>query len=65
MEKIIQGVVEKYLKNNAVIDQSHHAFRKRKSYFNNIMSFHYEVTHLVEERKAVRCQVNVFTKTKH
>ncbi|KAK4825967.1 hypothetical protein QYF61_003536 [Mycteria americana] len=48
-EKIIQGTIERHLKNNAVIRHSQHGFTKGKSCLTNLMSFYDKVTRLVDE----------------
>ncbi|KAK4807096.1 hypothetical protein QYF61_018437 [Mycteria americana] len=53
MEKIILGVIEKHLKDNAVIGQSQHGFTRGKSCLTNLISFYDKVTRLVDEGKAV------------
>ncbi|PKU28023.1 rna-directed dna polymerase from mobile element jockey-like [Limosa lapponica baueri] len=53
MEKIILGVTERHLKNNAIIGRSQRGFTKGKSHLTNLMSFYDKVTHLVDEGKAV------------
>ena len=53
MEKIILGVIEKHLKDNAVIGQSQQGFMKGKSCLTNLISFYDKVTHLMDEGKAV------------
>ena len=44
MEKIILGVTEKHLKDNAVIGNSQHGFTRGKSYLTDLISFYDEVT---------------------
>ena len=45
MEKIILGVIEKHLKDNAVIAPSQHGFMRGKSCSTNLISFYDKVTH--------------------
>ncbi|KAK4818033.1 hypothetical protein QYF61_004157 [Mycteria americana] len=53
MEKIILSIIERHLKNNAIIRHSQHRFTKGKSCLTNLISFYDKVTHLVDEGKAV------------
>ncbi|KAJ7406126.1 RNA-directed DNA polymerase from mobile element jockey-like protein [Pitangus sulphuratus] len=50
MEKIILGIIEKYLKGNAVIGHSQHGFMRGKSCLSNLISFYDKV---VDQRKPV------------
>lgn len=50
MEKIILGVTEKHLKDNAVIGQIQHSFSSRRSCLTSLISF-YKITQLVGQRK--------------
>ncbi|KAK4807842.1 hypothetical protein QYF61_007748 [Mycteria americana] len=61
-EKIIQGAIERHLKNNAIIRHSQHGFTKRKSCLTNLISFYGKVTHLMDERKAVDVVLLDFSK---
>ncbi|KAJ7408435.1 RNA-directed DNA polymerase from mobile element jockey-like protein [Pitangus sulphuratus] len=62
MKKIILGVIEKYLKDNAVISPSQHRFMRRKSCLTNLISFYGDVTHLVDEGKPVHVIFSDFSK---
>jgi len=53
MEKMRMAAIERHLKNNAVISQSHQGFTQGKSCITNLICFYIKVTHLVDERKAV------------
>ncbi|KAJ7415323.1 rna-directed dna polymerase from mobile element jockey-like [Willisornis vidua] len=53
MEKIIQGIIEKHLKDNTVIGHSQHSFMRGKSYLSNPISFYDKVTHLDDKGKPV------------
>jgi len=44
MEKIILGVTEKHLKDNAVIGQSQHGFTKGKTFLTNLIHIYDKVT---------------------
>ncbi|KAK4807847.1 hypothetical protein QYF61_007753 [Mycteria americana] len=62
MEKVILGVTEKHLRDNAVIDHSLHGFLKGKSCLANLISFYDNVTHLVDHKKLVDVVVLDFSK---
>ena len=53
MEKIILGVIEKYLKDNSVIGPSQHGFMRGKSCLTNLIPFYDKVSHLADQRKPV------------
>ncbi|KAK4831271.1 hypothetical protein QYF61_016741 [Mycteria americana] len=53
MEKVILGVIEKHLRDNAVIGHSQHGFTRGKSCLTNLISFYDKVTHLVDQGKPV------------
>lgn len=46
--EIILGVVEKHLKDNAVVGQSQHGFSRGKSCLMNLIAFYDRVTHLAD-----------------
>lgn len=62
MEKIIPGVIEKHLKDNAVISHSQHRFTRGKSCLMNLISFYDGVTHLPEQWKPVDVIVWYFSR---
>jgi len=49
MEKVILGVTEKYLRENAVTGHSQHGFKRGKSCLTNLISFYDKVTRLTKE----------------
>ncbi|GAB0184565.1 mitochondrial enolase superfamily member 1 [Grus japonensis] len=49
MEKIMLGVIEKHLKDNAVIGHSQHRFVRGRACLTNLVSFYNKVTHLVDQ----------------
>ena len=49
MEKIILGVTEKCLKDNALVGPSQHGFSRGKSCLTDLISFYDKVTHLVDQ----------------
>lgn len=51
MERIFLGGIEKHLKDYAVIDYSQHGFMRGKSCLSYQISFHDQVTHLVDQVK--------------
>lgn len=51
MEKILLGVTEKLLKDNAVMGHSQHTFTKGRSHLTNLISFYDKVTHLDDQGK--------------
>ncbi|GAB0185459.1 mitochondrial enolase superfamily member 1 [Grus japonensis] len=51
MEKIMLGVTEKHLKDNAVIGHSQHGFVRGRACLTNLVSFYDKVTHLVDQGK--------------
>ncbi|GAB0203202.1 hypothetical protein GRJ2_002785800 [Grus japonensis] len=51
MEKIMLGVIEKHLKDNAVIGHSQHGFMRGRACLTNLVSFYDKVTHLVDQGK--------------
>ena len=51
MEKIILGVIEKHLKDNAVIGHSQHRFMRGKSCLTSLISFYDKATHLTDQGK--------------
>jgi len=53
MEKVILGVIEKHLRDNAVIGHSQHRFMRGKPCITNLISFYDSITHLVDQGKAV------------
>ncbi|GAB0206716.1 mitochondrial enolase superfamily member 1 [Grus japonensis] len=53
MEKIMLGVIEKHLKDNAVIGHSQHGFVRGRACLTNLVSFYDKVTHLVDQGKPV------------
>ncbi|KAK4816993.1 hypothetical protein QYF61_025913 [Mycteria americana] len=53
MEKVILGVTEKQLRDNADIGHSQHGFMRGRSCLTNLISFYDKVTHLVDQRKPV------------
>ncbi|GAB0190793.1 mitochondrial enolase superfamily member 1 [Grus japonensis] len=53
MEKIMLGVIEKHLKDNAVIGHSQHGFVRGRACLTNLISFYDKVTHLVDQGKPV------------
>jgi len=48
IEKVILGITEKHLKDNAVIGHSQLGFIKGKSCLMNLISFYDKVTHLAD-----------------
>ncbi|GAB0182819.1 mitochondrial enolase superfamily member 1 [Grus japonensis] len=50
-EKIMLGVIEKHLKDNAVIGHSQHRFVRGRACLTNLVSFYDKVTHLVDQGK--------------
>lgn len=52
-EKIILGVAEKHLKDNAVIGHSQHNFMRAKSCLTNLISFYYKVTHPADQGQSM------------
>ncbi|TRZ07853.1 hypothetical protein HGM15179_019255, partial [Zosterops borbonicus] len=62
-EKIILGDIEKHLKDNTVIDHSHHGFMRGKSFLSNLISSYDEVIHLAERGKPVDIIFLDFSKT--
>ncbi|KAK4811098.1 hypothetical protein QYF61_016384, partial [Mycteria americana] len=53
MEKVILGVTERYLRDNAVTGHSQHGFTRGKSCLTNLISFYDKVSHLVDQGKPV------------
>ncbi|GAB0206625.1 mitochondrial enolase superfamily member 1 [Grus japonensis] len=53
MEKIMLGVIEKHLKDNAVIGHSQHGFVRGRACLTNLVSFYDKVAHLVDQGKPV------------
>ena len=53
MEKVILGLIEKHLRDSAVIGHSQHRFMKGKSCLINLISFYDKVTHLLDQGKPV------------
>ncbi|KAJ7427231.1 hypothetical protein WISP_08882 [Willisornis vidua] len=53
MEQIILGAITQHLQDDAGIRPSWHGLRKGRSYLINLISFYEQVTHLVDEAKAV------------
>ncbi|GAB0207904.1 mitochondrial enolase superfamily member 1 [Grus japonensis] len=53
MEKIMLGVIEKHLKDSAVIGHSQHRFVRGRACLTNLVSFYDKVTHLVDQGKPV------------
>jgi len=51
MEKIVLGVTEKCLKDNAVTGHKQNGFMRGKSYLTNLNSFYDKVTHLLHQGK--------------
>lgn len=51
-----------FLRDNPVIDYSEHRFTRGKSCLTNLISFHYEVTHLIGQGKPVNVEFWNFTK---
>ena len=45
------GVIEKHLKDNAVIGHSQHGFVRGRACLTNLVSFYNKVTHLVDQGK--------------
>ena len=62
MEKVILGVIEKHLRDNAVIGHSQHRFMRGKSCLANLISFYDKVTHLVDQGKPVDVMALDFSK---
>ncbi|KAK4828010.1 hypothetical protein QYF61_022787 [Mycteria americana] len=61
-EKVTLGVIEKHLRDNAVIGHSQHGFMREKSCLTNLISFYDKVTHLVDQGKPVDVVVFDFSK---
>ena len=53
MEKAILEVIEKHLRDNAVIGHSQHGFIRGKLCLTNLISFYDKVTNLVDQGKPV------------
>lgn len=53
MGKIILRDIEEHLKDNAVICHSQHGFMRGEPCLSNLISCHEQVTHLVDQGKAV------------
>jgi len=53
MERFIPSVLTEHVKVNQRIRPRQHGFRKRRSCLTNLISFYDQVTHLVDEGKAV------------
>uniref|UniRef100_A0A8B9CEL4 Reverse transcriptase domain-containing protein n=1 Tax=Anser brachyrhynchus TaxID=132585 RepID=A0A8B9CEL4_9AVES len=53
MEQIILSVITRHLQGNQAIRPSQHGFMKGRSCLTNLISFYDQVTHLVDEGKAV------------
>jgi len=53
MKKIILGVIEKHVRDNAVTGRNQHWFKRGKSCLTNLISFYDKVTHLVDQGKVV------------
>ena len=53
MKKVILGVTEKHLRDDAVIGCSQHGFTRGKSCLTNFTAFYDKVTHLVDQGKPV------------
>ncbi|GAB0181631.1 mitochondrial enolase superfamily member 1 [Grus japonensis] len=53
MEKIMLGVIEKHVEDNAVIGHSQHGFVRGRACLTNLVSFYDKVTHLVDQGKPV------------
>ncbi|GAB0187060.1 mitochondrial enolase superfamily member 1 [Grus japonensis] len=53
MEKIMLGVIEKHLKDNAVIGHGQHGFMRGRACLTNLVSFYNKVTHLVDQGKPI------------
>ena len=51
MEKVILGVIEKHLKDSAVIGHSQHRFTRGKSCLTYLISFYDKITHLFDQAK--------------
>jgi len=49
MEKVILGVMEKHLRDNAVIGHSQHGFPRGKSCSTNLISFYDKIIHLADQ----------------
>ncbi|PKU28791.1 rna-directed dna polymerase from mobile element jockey- hypothetical protein [Limosa lapponica baueri] len=62
MEKVILGVPEKQLRDNAVIGHSQHGFTMGKSCLINLTSFYDKVTHLLDQGKQADVVVLDFSK---
>ena len=52
MDKIMLGVNEKHLRDNAVIGHSQHGFLRERSCLTNLISYYNKATHLDEDRKS-------------
>ncbi|GAB0178388.1 mitochondrial enolase superfamily member 1 [Grus japonensis] len=61
-EKLILGVIEKHLRDNAVIGHSQHKFMRGKSCLTTLISFYDKVTHLFDQGKPVDGVVWDFSK---
>ena len=61
-EKIMLGLIEKYLKDNVVIGYSQHRFMRRRSCLINLISFYDKVTYLVDQRRPVNVIFFCFSK---
>ena len=53
MERIMLGVIEKYLKDNVVIGHCQHGFMRERSCLTNLILFYDKVTHIIYQRKPV------------
>ncbi|TRZ08618.1 hypothetical protein HGM15179_018489 [Zosterops borbonicus] len=62
MEKIILAVIEKHLRDDAVIGHSQHGFMRGKSLLSNLICFYEKVTHLVDQGKPVDVIFSDFSK---
>ncbi|GAB0188707.1 mitochondrial enolase superfamily member 1 [Grus japonensis] len=62
MEKIMLGVIEKHLKDSAVIGHSQHRFVRGRACLTNLVSFYNKVTHLVDQGKPADVIFSDFSK---
>ena len=53
MERIMLGVIEKYLKDNVVIGHCQHGFMRERSCLTNLISFYDKINHLNDQGKLV------------
>ncbi|PKU43370.1 rna-directed dna polymerase from mobile element jockey-like [Limosa lapponica baueri] len=53
MEKVILGVIENHLRDNAVVGHSQHGFTRGKSFLTSLIAFYDKVAHLVDQGKPV------------